>query len=136
MRSSKLKQFGLVMTGMVAGSSISLNFCRQCQPRRAPPLPVDELRAYADVFNAMRAGLCEPVEDKKLITDSISGMLLGWTRTPPISTPRPSRTYRSAPRASSAAWAVEDHMEDGFVKVISPIEDAPAFRAGACWRAT
>ena len=70
MRSSKLKQFGLVMTGMVAGVLISLNFSASADRSVQVPLPVDELRAYADVFNAIKQGYVEPVEDKKLITDS------------------------------------------------------------------
>ena len=77
MRSSKLKQFGLVMTGMVAGIMISLNFSANADRSAPLPLPVDELRAYADVFNAIKQGYVEPVEDKKLITDSIGGMLSG-----------------------------------------------------------
>ena len=52
MRSSKLKQFGLVMTGMVAGVMISLNFSANADRSTQVPLPVEELRAYADVFNA------------------------------------------------------------------------------------
>ena len=74
MRSSKLKQFGLVMTGMVVGVMISLNFSANADRSTQVPLPVEELRAYADVFNAIKQGYVEPVEDKKLITDSISGM--------------------------------------------------------------
>ncbi len=93
------------MTGMVAGIMISLNFSANADRSAPLPLPVEELRAYADVFNAIKQGYVEPVEDKKLIVDSISGMLSGWIRIPPISTPRPSRICRSARRASSAGSA-------------------------------
>ena len=74
---SKLKQLGLVMTGVFAGVMLSLNFSANADRTTQVPLPVEELRAYADVFNAIKQGYVEPVEDKKLIVDSISGMLSG-----------------------------------------------------------
>ena len=130
MRSSKLKQFGLVMTGMVAGIMISLNFSANADRSVPPPLPVDELRAYADVFNAIKLGYVEPVEDKKLITDSISGMLSGLDPHSAYLDAEAFKDLQVGTQGEFGGLGIEVGMEDGFVKVISPIEDTPAFRAG------
>ena len=130
MRSSKLKQFGLVMTGMVAGVLISLNFSASADRSVQVPLPVDELRAYADVFNAIKQGYVEPVEDKKLITDSISGMLSGLDPHSAYLDAEAFKDLQVGTQGEFGGLGIEVGMEDGFVKVISPIEDTPAFRAG------
>ena len=130
MRSSKLKQFGLVMTGMVAGIMISLNFSANADRSAPLPLPVDELRAYADVFNAIKQGYVEPVEDKKLITDSIGGMLSGLDPHSAYLDAEAFKDLQVGTQGEFGGLGIEVGMEDGFVKVISPIEDTPAFRAG------
>ena len=127
---SKLKQFGLVMTGMVAGVMISLNFSANADRSTQVPLPVDELRAYADVFNAIKQGYVEPVEDKKLITDSISGMLSGLDPHSAYLDAEAFKDLQVGTQGEFGGLGIEVGMEDGFVKVISPIEDTPAFRAG------
>jgi len=99
--------------------------------RSAPlPLPVDELRAYADVFNAIKQGYVEPVEDKKLITDSISGMLSGLDPHSAYLDAEAFKDLQVGTQGEFGGLGIEVGMEDGFVKVISPIEDTPAFRAG------
>jgi carboxyl-terminal processing protease len=127
---SKLKQFGLVMTGVVAGVMISLNFSANADRSTQVPLPVEELRAYADVFNAIKQGYVEPVEDKKLITDSISGMLSGLDPHSAYLDAEAFRDLQVGTQGEFGGLGIEVGMEDGFVKVISPIEDTPAFRAG------
>ncbi len=127
---SKLKQLGLVMTGVFAGVALSLNFSANADRTTQMPLPVEELRAYADVFNAIKQGYVEPVEDKKLIVDSISGMLSGLD---PHSAYLDSEAFKELQVGTQGEFGglgIEVGMEDGFVKVISPIEDTPAFRAG------
>ncbi len=127
---SKLKQFGLIMTGVVAGVMISLNFSANADRSMEVALPVEELRAYADVFNAIKQGYVEPVDDKKLIVDSISGMLSGLD---PHSAYLDSEAFKDLQVGTQGEFGglgIEVGMEDGFVKVISPIEDTPAFRAG------
>ena len=115
MRSSKLKQFGLVMTGMVAGIMISLNFSANADRSVPPPLPVDELRAYADVFNAIKQGYVEPVEDKKLITDSISGMLSGLDPHSAYLDAEAFKDLQVGTQGEFGGLGIEVGMEDGFV---------------------
>src|ERR1700746_4101150 len=73
---SKLQKFGLVGVGIIAGILISLNFSANAGKETASSaLPIEELRSFADVFNAIKQGYVEPVDDKTLINNAISGML-------------------------------------------------------------
>ena len=94
------------------------------------PLPVEELRAFADVFNAVKQGYVEPVEDKKLITQAISGMLAGLDPHSAYLDADAFKDLQVGTQGEFGGLGIEVGMEDGFVKVISPIEDTPAFRAG------
>ena len=130
MPSSKLKQFGLVMTGVVAGVMISLNFSANADKTALAPLPVEELRAFADVFNAIKQGYVEPVDDKKLVTHAISGMLSGLDPHSAYLDAEAFKDLQVGTQGEFGGVGIEVGMEDGFVKVVSPIEDTPAFRAG------
>ncbi|TVT69184.1 MAG: S41 family peptidase [Denitromonas halophila] len=127
---SKLQQFGLVFTGMCAGVLISLNFPANADKAALAPLPMQELRALADVFNAIKQGYVEPVEDKALLTDAISGMLTGLDPHSAYLDADAFKDLQVGTQGEFGGLGIEVGMEDGFVKVISPIEDTPAFRAG------
>ncbi|MFA6309826.1 MAG: S41 family peptidase [Sterolibacterium sp.] len=126
----KLQQAGLIFFGLVAGVLISLNFSASAQKDTATALPVEELRSFADVFNAIKQGYVEPIDDKKLITHAISGML---SNLDPHSAYLDSDSFKDLQVSTQGEFGglgIEVGMEDGFVKVISPIEDTPAFKAG------
>jgi carboxyl-terminal processing protease len=127
---SKLQQLGLIFTGLFAGVLISLNFSANADRNTVAPLPVEELRALADVFNAIKQGYVEPVEDKKLITSAISGMLNGLDPHSAYLDAEAFKDLQVGTQGEFGGLGIEVGMEDGFVKVISPIEDTPAFRAG------
>ncbi len=127
---NKFKQLGLIMVGVLAGVMISLNYSANADKSSRTSLPVEELRAFTDVFNAIKQGYVEPVEDKKLITDAISGMLSGLD---PHSAYLDDEAYKDLQVGTQGEFGglgIEVGQEDGFIKVISPIEDTPAFRAG------
>jgi carboxyl-terminal processing protease len=130
MPNSKLKQFSLVMTGVVAGVILSLNFPANADKPAQQPLPVEELRAFADVFNAIKRGYVEPVEDKKLVTQAISGMLSGLDPHSAYLDADALKELQVGTQGEFGGLGIEVGIEDGFVKVVSPIEDTPAFRAG------
>src|SRR5262245_42858970 len=73
----KLRSIGLILIGVVAGVFISLNFEAIAQRAARSGLPIEELRAFTEVFGAIKSNYVEPVEDKKLITEAITGMLTG-----------------------------------------------------------
>ncbi|MDR3214102.1 MAG: S41 family peptidase [Azoarcus sp.] len=130
MPNSKLKQFGLVMVGVLAGIMLSLNFSANADKLGAQPLPVEELRAFADVFNVVKRDYVEPVDDKKLFTQAITGMLSGLDPHSAYLDASALKELQINTRGEFGGLGIEVSMEDGFVKVVSPIEDTPAFRAG------
>ncbi|MCK9284949.1 MAG: S41 family peptidase [Rhodocyclaceae bacterium] len=129
---NKLRSFGLVGVGVVVGVLISLNFSAVGKDE-APPstsLPVEELRSFADVFNAIKQGYVEPVPDKKLITNAISGMLSNLDPHSSYLDADAFKDLQVSTQGEFGGLGIEVGMEDGFVKVVSPIEDTPAYKAG------
>src|SRR5438128_2388541 len=128
---TQIRQASLVLVGVLAGVLLSLNFSAVAQREAARfPLPVDELRAFAEVFGAIKSSYVEPVEDKKLITEAISGMLTGLDPHSAYLDQDAFRELQVGTQGEFGGLGIEVGMEEGFVKVVSPIEDTPAFRAG------
>jgi carboxyl-terminal processing protease len=127
---SKLRNIGLIAIGAVAGVLISLNFQAIADLKTRGPLPIEELRAFTEVFGAIKTNYVEPVEDKKLITEAINGMLSGLDPHSAYLDAEAFKELQVGTQGQFGGLGIEVGMEDGFVKVISPIEDTPAFRAG------
>ena len=126
----KLKQAGLICAGLVGGVLISLQFSAMADKDPRATVPIEELRTFAEVFNAIKQGYVEPVDDKKLITFAISGML---SNLDPHSTYLDADAYKDLQVGTQGEFGglgIEVGMEDGLVKVVSPIEDTPADRGG------
>ncbi len=126
----KLKQAGLLSAGLLGGILISLQFSAMAEKETRASLPIEELRTLAEVFNAIKVGYVEPVEDKTLINNAISGML---SNLDPHSTYLDVDGYKDLQVSTQGEFGglgIEVAMEDGLVKVVSPIEDTPADRAG------
>ncbi len=93
-------------------------------------LPYDELRAFTEIFGRIKRDYVEPVADKKLLEDAIRGMLTGLD---PHSAYLDIEDYKGLMEGTSGQFGglgIEVTMENGFVKVVSPIDDTPAQRAG------
>ncbi len=93
-------------------------------------LPYDELRAFTEIFGRIKKDYVEPVADKKLLEDAIRGMLTGLD---PHSAYLDAEDYKDLMEGTSGQFGglgIEVTMENGFVKVVSPIDDTPAKRAG------
>ena len=129
--SGKMKSIGLVVVGVVAGVMLSLNFSAVAQRDATRlALPVDELRNFAEVFGAIKSSYVEPVADKKLINEAINGMLTGLDPHSSYLDQEAFKELQVGTQGRFGGLGIEVGMEDGFVKVVSPIEDTPAFRAG------
>ena len=127
---SKAKTISLTAGAFVAGALISFNFPAFADKETKPGLPIEELRTFAEVYSAIKQGYVEPVEDKKMITNAISGML---SNLDPHSTYLDSDAFKDLQVGTQGEFGglgIEVGMEDGLVKVVSPIEDTPAYRAG------
>jgi carboxyl-terminal processing protease len=127
---SKLQQAGLVFVGLVTGILVSVQYSAVAQKEPQTPLPVEELRTFADVFNAIKQGYVEPIEDKKLITHAISGMLSNLDPHSAYLDADAFKDLQVSTQGEFGGLGIEVGMEDGLVKVVSPIEDTPAYRAG------
>ena len=124
------KSFSLVCVGLLAGVLISVNYSARADRNVGASLPVEELRAFADVFNAVKQGYVEPVDDRELITHAISGMLTGLDPHSAYLDADAFKELQVGTQGQFGGLGIEVGMEDGFVRVIAPIEDTPAFRAG------
>ncbi len=94
------------------------------------PLPLEQLRTFADIFGRIKANYVEPVEDKVLLENAIRGMVSGLD---PHSNYLDAEDYKDlqvGTKGEFGGLGIEVGMEDGFVKVIAPIDDTPAQRAG------
>src|SRR5918995_7418782 len=127
---TRLRNIGFMLVGAIAGVLISLNFQAIADRAGRTPLPIEELRAFTEVFGAIKTNYVEPVEDKKLITEAINGMLTGLDPHSSYLDAEAFRELQVGTQGEFGGLGIEVGMEDGFVKVISPIEDTPAFRAG------
>ena len=127
-----LKPIGLVALGTVAGVMLSLNFSAQAD--RAPsaqlPLPIEELRMFSEVFGKIKSDYVENIDDKKLIKEAINGMVSGLDPHSSFLDQEAFRELQVGTQGEFGGLGIEVGMEDGFVKVISPIDDTPASRAG------
>ena len=126
---SKLKNIGLIGLGVIAGVAGSMQFEASAQ-KNAAPLPLEELRQLADVFGLIKTDYVEPVEDKRLLTEAISGMVASLDPHSAYLDKKSFKELREGTQGRFVGLGIEVGMEDGYVKVISPIEDSPAFKAG------
>ena len=93
-------------------------------------LPLDELRVFAEVFGRIKQDYVEPVDDKRLLRDAIQGMLSGLDPHSAYLSEDEFDDLRAGTSGEFGGLGIEVGMEDGFVKVIAPIDDTPAQRAG------
>jgi len=126
-----LEKAGLIGLGLVAGVSVSLHFAAVADKETlATPLPIEELRAFSEVFGRIKSDYVDPVTDKKLITDAIAGMLNGLDPHSAYLDADAFKELQVGTHGEFGGLGIEVGMEDGVVKVISPIEDTPAYHAG------
>ncbi|MDX2457825.1 MAG: S41 family peptidase [Gammaproteobacteria bacterium] len=127
----KLQNYLLVLIGLMAGVLVSIGhgvFADRENTRAT--LPIEELRTFSDVFGRIKNDYVVDVDDKELIENAIRGMLSGLD---------PHSSYLDAEQFTElqvgttgqfGGLGIEVGMENGFVKVIAPIDDTPAQRAG------
>ena len=123
-------KIGLVFAGLIVGLMLSLTYSAVAEKMVKPQLPIEDLRAFAEVFGKIKRDYVEPVEDKKLISEAISGMLTGLDPHSTYMDVDAFKDMQAATQGEFGGLGIEVGMEDGLVKVISPIEDSPAYAAG------
>jgi len=126
---AKLKVAGWLAVGAVAGALTTMQL--QATARNGvSQLPLEELQQLAAVFGMVKSDYVEPVDEKKLIGDAISGMVAGLDPHSQYFDKKTFKEFREATTGRFVGIGIEMAMEEGFVKVVSPIEGSPAYRAG------
>jgi len=126
---SKLKIAGWVALGALAGGLTTLQFGATARNAVAP-LPLEEMQQLAAVFGMIKTDYVEPVDEKKLFSDAIGGMVAGLDPHSVYFDKTTFKEFREGTTGKFVGVGIEIGMEDGLVKVVSPIEGSPAFRAG------
>ena len=125
----KLKIVGWISLGVVAGALATVSLQTVARGTLAP-LPLEELQQLAAVFGMVKTDYVEPVDEKKLITDAISGMVASLDPHSQYFDKKSFKEFREGTSGRFVGVGIEITQEDGLVKVVSPIEGSPAFRAG------
>jgi carboxyl-terminal processing protease len=125
----KLKIAGWVSVGVIAGALTTVSL--QTVARGAmTPLPLEEIQQLSAVFGLIKTDYVEPVDDKKLITDAISGMVSSLDPHSQYFDKKSFKEFREGTTGRFVGVGIEITQEDGLIKIVSPIEGSPAFRAG------
>ena len=125
------RDIGLISAGAILGASLifgQMVFADNQSNR--PDIPLEDLRAFSEIFGRIKNNYVEPVDDKELLQNAIRGMLSGLD---PHSTYLDLEDFKQLREGTSGEFGglgIEVTMEDGFVRVVSPIDDTPAAKAG------
>jgi carboxyl-terminal processing protease len=125
----KLKIVGWISAGALAGALTTVSLQTVARGSMTP-LPLEELQQMAAVFGMVKSDYVEPVDEKKLIGDAISGMVAGLDPHSQYFDKKSFKEFREGTSGRFVGVGIEITQEDGLVKVVSPIEGSPAFRAG------
>jgi carboxyl-terminal processing protease len=124
-----IKSIALVCTGLIAGVALTLQLSATAQ-QGSSSLPLDELRNLSNVFGQIKRDYVESVEDKRLLTDAIKGMVSGLDPHSSYLDKKDFAEMQEHTQGKFAGLGIEITSEDGIVKILNPIEDTPAAKAG------
>lgn len=131
MSRKRINSLALVVFSALAGGALTISLQALGNKEIASsPLPVEELRTFAEVFGRVKQDYVAPVEDKKLIIDAIKGMVSSLDPHSDYLDAQAYKELREGTQGEFGGLGIEIGMEDGLLKVISPIDDTPAFKAG------
>ena len=125
----KLKIVSWVSIGVLVGSLTTLSLHSGARSAMSP-LPLEELQQLAAVFSMVKTDYVEAVDDKKLISDAIAGMVSSLDPHSQYFDKKSYKEFREGTAGRFVGVGIEITMEEGLVKVVSPIEGSPADRAG------
>src|SRR5579863_6497436 len=126
----------LVFLGAVAGAAVALLVTQPhatllgSAARAAASDTYQQLNLFGDVFERVRSDYVEKPDDSKLIESAISGMLSGLDPHSSYMDAKSFRDMQVQTRGEFGGLGIEVTMEDGLIKVVSPIDDTPASKAG------
>jgi carboxyl-terminal processing protease len=125
----------ILVLGIFVGAAVTLDHAVRADRKNTvqealAPLPLEELKTFAEVFTRIQSDYVEPVNDKKTLEDAIQGMLSGLDPHSSYLDPEGYKDMRVSTEGQFGGLGIEVTMENGFVKVVTAIEDTPAASAG------
>ncbi len=125
------KTLPVLLVGAALGVMLSVGGTVLAEKERArSSLPLEDLKAFSEVFGQIKASYVEEVSDHDLLENAIKGMLAGLDPHSTYLDKKAFKDLREGTRGEFGGLGIEVGMEDGFVKVIAPIDDTPAFQSG------
>ncbi|MCP5347313.1 MAG: S41 family peptidase [Gammaproteobacteria bacterium] len=124
------RQLSTVAAGLVLTSLTMTAVAQRPEPAQKLPLPLDEVRMFTQALDRIRMSYVEPVDDEVLLENAIRGMLAGLD---PHSAYLAASEYDSLQETTTGEFGglgIEVGQENGYIRVISPIDGTPADRAG------
>ncbi len=125
----QLKIAGWIAIGALTGALTTVSLQTVARANMAP-LPLEELQQLAAVFNMVKSDYVEPVDEKKLISDAITGMVASLDPHSQYYDKKSFKEFREGTTGRFVGVGIEITQEEGLIKIVSPIEGSPAFRAG------
>jgi len=128
---SKSRPLTMVLLGTLLGASLTLGQGVWATRNSSDlALPLEQMRTFTDVFSRIKNDYVEEVTDEELLEYAIRGMLNGLDPHSAYLNTEQYNELRIGTTGEFGGLGIEVAMEDGFVKVVSPIDDTPAQRAG------
>lgn len=127
MRVKKLGQLSAL--ALVLGLAVP-SWAQDTESAEPKPLPLNELRRFSEVFDRIKNAYVEPVDDAKVLEDAIRGMIAGLDPHSSYLEPEAFEELQVHTSGEFGGVGIEITQEDGFIKVITPIDDTPAQKAG------
>jgi carboxyl-terminal processing protease len=124
-----LRTSTLFLSGTLLGLSLAIGHSVYAL-KDNDQIPYEDLQAFTEVFSRVKSDYVESVDDEKLIEDAIRGMLNGLDPHSSFLNTTEFSDLKIGTTGQFGGLGIEVGMENGFVKVISPIDDTPAARAG------
>lgn len=131
MMNGKIKKLTWLVTGVVLGFGLSLHYTASAQHSADDPtdLPLKDLRTFSEVFGKIKSDYVDEVPDHKLVKEAIIGMVSGLDPHSAYLDEDAYKELQTGTQGEFGGLGLEVTMEDGFVEVVSPIDDSPASEA-------
>lgn len=115
---------------VIAFFAVTLSWQVWAKEPQEPRLPLEELRTFVEVMERIKSAYVEPIDDKTLLENAIKGMLNNLDPHSSYLDPKAFQELQESTSGEFGGLGIEVGMEDDVLKVVSPIDDTPAFQAG------
>jgi len=126
-----LKNYGLLALGVILGVAVTMQFSALAHKPVEDGMPVESLRQLASAYRLIQADYVEPVDDRKLLTQAVTGMVASLDPHSAYLDRAAWRELREGTEGKFVGLGIEiGQSDEGYIKIVAPIEDSPAWRAG------